>query len=137
MSFITYLLKLFRLKGREERLEEIMVSCRFRLPKGNPDFKEGTIVSLSNKGMGLVTAPPLPDKMISEIKKNPLSIYVEYSALNTGVTEKVNGEIRWIKNVTDVQKPFTEIGIHLTGVEESTKSDVLDSLFSPEEENHL
>jgi hypothetical protein len=137
LSFFSYLLKLLHIKEREERLEEIMVRCRYRFTgtEPNSDFREGTIVSLSNKGIGVVTAPPLPDEMIVQVKKKPIPVYVEYASLNTGVQEKVSGEIRWIKNIVNVEKPFSEMGIHLTGVEESTKADVLDCLFSPESEN--
>ena len=135
MGFISYLINAFFSTYRNERVD-VKVSCKYFIftpaQAGENSFsplKEGVLINVSTKGYGLITYPPFEKEYIEEVKKNKYGIYIEFISPETGTQINLKGEIRWLKNVDDIHKPYTEMGIVLTEVKDDSKSKIVDSLF--------
>jgi len=134
MSIISFLINSISKKQRGERVE-INSPCRYSVyratdPKETFDnLKDATVVDISTRGLQLVTAPAFPQD-VEETIKSDHCIYIEIFSEESGTTVRMQGEIRWIRTVRDIQKPYSQVGVMITSVIDDSKAELVDSLFT-------
>ena len=135
-SFVSYIFRTFFKAKRGERTE-IKVPCRYvidsktdPITEKNPaSLSEGVMINYSTKGLGVITAPAFDEEKSLFINKEQPGIYVEFMAPETGAKVKIQGQIRWEKNVADVARPYSEMGIMVTYVQDDSKTELFNTLF--------
>jgi len=140
MSFFSYIIKIFYRIIRKERFDA-KTPCKFYIYENKDDdstldvskLKEGVIINFDSKGYGIITSPAYEESFIKNLQKNKNKIYIEFNSTETNTKNRLHGLIRWGKNVSSVNKPYSELGILLTQVEDDSKTDILNFLFNPDE----
>lgn len=136
-SFVSYIFKTFFKTKRSERFE-IKVPCRFLITPKNPSLnvvtpfklREGVLINYSNKGLGIITSPSIPEKNFKNIVPRNSEIYVEFVAPDLGTKVKLQGQVRWIKNHKNITKPYTEMGMLISYVQDDSKTEIFSQLFN-------
>jgi hypothetical protein len=146
MSFFSFLFSSFRKKDRTTTRMELEVPCKFIVyaPHEEPKDKlmaiaktgkAGFVINSGSTGLGIVTIPPFTKEYSETIEKEHCIIFIEAHSLQSNTHQKMCGQIRWVKTITNVKDPYSEIGILIKSVEDETQSQFLDSIFDPPKEN--
>ena len=141
MSFLSFLFNNFLKKDRTNDRAELQVPCKFLIYPANEEpkdkstaMKTGAVINMSPGGLGIITIPPFEKEYSETIEKGHHHIFIEAHSLQSNTHQKMRGEIRWVKAVTDVLEPYSEMGISIVAVEDETQSQFLDSLFERSKE---
>jgi hypothetical protein len=133
MSFINFLMSSLKKSERQERIE-INSPCRFRLYR-TEDFQDsfeeltdGTAIDISVHGLCIAVSPCYSEDYEKKIRQGH-HMYLEIPAEDSDATVRMHGEIRWVRSVRDVQKPYTQMGVRVTSVKDDSKTEMLDALL--------
>ncbi|EKD28454.1 MAG: hypothetical protein ACD_79C00295G0002 [uncultured bacterium] len=135
MSFISFLVDQVFKKIRRKR-EPVKIPCKSCIykesekPENFNNLNDSIAIDISSKGLGMIQAPPFDEEFQKKIKSTKYKIYIEIFSEETQTLVKLNGEIRWIRNVIDVKKPYSEFGVLLESVNDDSKLEIFDTLFT-------
>jgi hypothetical protein len=146
MSFLSFLFSSFRKKDRTTTRVELQVPCKFIIYASNEEpqdksiaiaktGKSGSVINSGSTGLGIVTVPPFSKEYSETIEKEHYHIFIEAHSVNSNTHQKMCGQIRWVKTISNLKDPYSEIGILIKSVEDETQSQFLDSIFSPPKDN--
>ena len=137
MSFLNYLIKYFTAKTLREERENTKCPCKYFIYRDtnknnqNNPLNNALIVNISSRGFGMIISPPFENTFQSRFKKDKYKIHIEIYVAEIKSNLIMNGEIRWIRSIKNIKKPYSEMGIKLTTAEDDSRKAIL-NLVIPE-----
>lgn len=139
MSFFGFILQKLKKEDRTDR-EDVSVPCKFVLfkkgeaiPTSASLFQTAAIINTSPSGLGMVVAPALTEEQKIAWTHDDQLIYIECESEDNNAIQKITGQVRWVKTITDVETPFSELGITLVSIDDNTTNDILNSILTDSE----